>query len=150
MSYFCQFCDKEMVLEASAVHEEGYITCGKAQCISQARSTAESLRKERELKTVRLLIFKSKTPEDTDTWRVVPKDQYPEFITDREVAKGLFEGYVIGMQTADGGDPEMFYCARKADDVLRQINKARLEKELEPFENIEDSGIVEGGDNVDK
>lgn len=121
MSYFCQFCDKEMVLEQSVVYKEGYITCGNVVCTKRASDTSEAIRKESEIKTSSLLIFKSPTPEDPDTWRIVSKDQYPTFLKDPEVLRGLFEGYVIGLQPDEDTPAEMFYCARNTGEVLSQV-----------------------------
>jgi len=125
MSYFCQFCDKEMRLEQSVVYEKDYITCGNHVCVTKARKTAADIAEERTLKTAKLLIFKSTTPEDSDTWRVVPKDQYPSFFNDKEVLQGLFEGCVVSVQPRDESEAEVFYCARHADEVLRQLQSER-------------------------
>jgi hypothetical protein len=123
MSYFCQFCDKEMLFEGSIVYEQGYITCGGASCTSKAGKEYKALEEEYSVKTAKLLIFKSPTPEDNDTWRIVPKDEYPDFIRDTEVLKGLFEGYVIGLQKDEDTPAEMFYCARNTVEVLKQLSK---------------------------
>lgn len=123
MSYFCQFCDKEIVFEGNIVYKKGYITCGNELCLSKADKMAEDIQKECEVKTAKLLIFKSSTPEDSSTWRIVAKKDYPNFIRDEEVLRGLLEGYVIGLQSKDDTVPEMYYCARNAAQVLQQIKE---------------------------
>jgi hypothetical protein len=125
MSYFCQFCDKEMLLEQSIVYEKDYITCGNHVCTQKARKTASDLTTEASIKTTKLLIFKTTTPEECSTWRVVPKDQYPSFFNDKEVLRGLFDGCVVSLQPADESEAEVFYCARHVDEVLRQLQSER-------------------------
>ena len=122
MSYFCQFCDKEMLFEQSIVYQDDYITCGAESCVNKAHQTCKDIAHEKAMKTAKLLIFKTPTPNDESTWRVVHKDNLPEFMKEEEVLKGLFEGYVVSLKPADD-EPEMFYCARKSDEVLRQISK---------------------------
>ncbi len=123
MSYFCQFCDKELMFEQSIVYQNEYITCGNASCIAKAKQTSSDIAHEYAMKTAKLLIFKSSTPNDSSTWRIVPKKEYPEFIREEEVLRGLFDGYVISMLPKDETQPEVFYCARNTEEVLRQIAK---------------------------
>jgi hypothetical protein len=123
MSYFCQFCDKEMLIAASIVYQDEYITCGAEPCVLKARQTCKDIAHEQAMKTAKLLIFKTTTPDDESTWRIVHRRDLPEFIKEDEVLKGLFEGYVISLENENDDEPAVHYCARKADDVLRQISK---------------------------
>lgn len=125
MPYFCQFCDKEMALEQSVVYEKDYITCGSAACIAKAGKTSSDIAGESVIKTTKILIFKSPTPEDSATWRIISKKDYPDFLYDEEVLRSLVEGYVIGLQSDENTQPEMFYCARNTEQVLRQLQKDR-------------------------
>jgi hypothetical protein len=121
MSYFCQFCDKEMLLEESIVYAHDYITCGNTACVVKATRTAKELAKEAAIKTVSLLVFKSETPEDESTWRVVKPEDYPDSFDD-EVMKALLEGFVVEIRPlAAEAQVPMFYCGRKTSQVLRQL-----------------------------
>lgn len=122
MSYFCQFCDKEMVLKESIVYKKDYITCGAEACTMQASSTADAIADECSLKAINVLIFQSPTPEEIPTWRVVAKEDYPEFIKDEDVLEALMDGAVVGKMGDNKERPTMYYCARHTDEVVRQIH----------------------------
>lgn len=127
MSYFCQFCDKEIFFADSIVYVREYITCGSSPCKSKAINAAEDLLKDfaqREDKTAKLLIFKSATPEDVSTWRIVPIQDYPDYFGEDDVMHALMEGCVVGV-IPEGGDeekgPDMYYCARNTEEVLKHM-----------------------------
>lgn len=127
MSYWCQFCDKEMKLHASVVYELEYITCGASECMNKARTNAVAIANEENMKKLDIIVFSSLTPEDTDSWRMVDVEKYPEFITEcpEIVEQMLDEGHVVNVEAPEGcKEPEVFYCIKYKKDVLKQAHEA--------------------------
>ena len=121
MSYFCQFCDKEMRFEKSVVYEKDYITCGASACTSKASETSEAIALEASTKGVNILIFKSTNPDDPSLWRIVAKEDYPALLWEEAVLEELMDGGVVGLVPPDAKEPDWYFCARHAEQVMKQM-----------------------------
>ena len=121
MSYFCQFCDKEMNLVESVVYEQHYITCGNDGCKQKARDVAEEIRKEKKIKRFDVILFSSKTPENPASWRVVAIEDYPDFIIHTpEVMERMLEGDIVNTYHCNA-TKEVYYCAKLTKDVQKDV-----------------------------
>ncbi|PCJ39135.1 MAG: hypothetical protein COA71_14560 [SAR86 cluster bacterium] len=126
MSHFCQFCDKEMVLAQSIVYVRDYITCGAAKCAKKAKKVSIEIYKEQNsiMGQVDLLVFRSKNPEDEDSWGLVePKDQ-PAFLKNSSIVDTMLLECVLGRRKND----DYFYLIRKKSEVQDELDKALAEQ----------------------
>lgn len=115
MSNFCQFCDKEMMLEESVVYEQGYITCGVFPCIEKARGVAEEIRIENSTVDIKVMVFSTNTPEDDASWRGVAEADYPDWLVDEDIVSSMLEG------TGMSEDGKTYYIAMKAEDYIKSL-----------------------------
>lgn len=118
MSYWCQFCDKEMRLQESIVEVNHYITCGGASCEAKAKETAEAIYQEELAKSRQfdVILFSTKTPEDDESWRGVEEDDYPMYINDPEIMAKMLEGCSIYIE-----DEDLHYAAMKTQDYIKLL-----------------------------
>lgn len=130
MSNWCQFCDKEMRLEESVVYIREYITCGHSNCIRKAKETANAIFEEQNQKEEEIVIFKTMTPKDDKSWRVVPINEHPEFLSEASVMTLLMEGQIANIYHPNSLK-EVYYCARKKIDVINYMGTIHIESEEE-------------------
>jgi len=128
MSNWCQFCDKEMRLEESIVYIQEYITCGHSNCERKAKEMAKAIYEEQNRKEEEIVIFKTMTPKDDKSWRVVPVDEHPEFLSEPFVMTLLIEGQIANIYHPNSLK-EVYYCARKKLDVINNIKLIHIEEE---------------------
>ena len=121
-SCWCAFCDKEMLSESLSIICQGYITCGSATCEGRAKANANAIAKEALVKEVhksRMVVFSTLTPEDDDTWRLVPRIEHPVALSNIDVMSHMKIGhYVLDDETG------LYYCSKTSNDVIRETQKS--------------------------
>lgn len=129
MSYFCQFCDKEMRFEQSVVYQHDYVTCGKGKCLKQANTAHRELyseevaKQEQAKQSARMVVvFRSETPEDDESWRSIPREEHPEFLQDEDVMSKLL---IRGVRASDSDNPDVWYQVMYADEVQAAMTEAQ-------------------------
>lgn len=127
MSYWCQFCDKEMNFHDSVVYEKEYITCGADSCKEKARDVAQEITKEKSMKKMDVILFSSKDPTDPASWRAVEVENYPDFIVHGpEIMEQMVKDGTIVNKYHCNASKEIYYCAKLTKDVRKEINAGRL------------------------
>ncbi len=117
MSYFCQFCDKELKLEPYVVYIKSYITCGSVACTAKAEQVSDELLDEYRAKTKEdnVIIFSTKTPDIEDSWQIVAANSHPEFLANHDIVAEMLEGKLYRDKTKTL--KEMYYCAMLTKDI---------------------------------
>ena len=111
----CQFCGLDMIFKASVVDIKGYITCGKDTCISEANAAANRFYDLNPAVAVEVLIFHTETPEDDASWRLLPKEDHPQFFRAEGVMTRMINGDIVNLKGFD-----MFYVARLKSEVEKE------------------------------
>ncbi len=126
MSQFCQFCDKEMLLDHSVVHVHGYITCGSIPCTKNAKENSEyhaRIANEKEHPTeieTQIIVFQSTNPYNPRSWRMVKPQDYPEFISDPDMLGQLLNGEIANIYKANQKGM-VYYCAKRLVEVRKAL-----------------------------
>lgn len=122
MSNWCQFCDKEMVIEQSVVYAEGYITCGESACVAAAKAVTQEIINEEPQQATKgqFVIFSTMTPKKDDSWRIVHPKDHPPFLNNEEAMTKLFEGEIANVLQPNKLK-EIYYCAMPLDKVLADV-----------------------------
>jgi hypothetical protein len=127
MAYWCQFCDKKMIIKQSVILVEDYITCGSAKCGDLARSTNKAV--VRELNTPltqdNVVIFSTETPKLNDTWRILEERYHPDFIKNPDIMSKMVEGHIASLGKTDPNTIKYFYRAQKVSEILKQNIKVK-------------------------
>lgn len=131
MSNWCQFCDKEMVIEQSVVYAEGYITCGSDKCVDKAKEVATAILAEPPKKECegKFVIFSTMTPKDEGSWRIVSPEDHPDFLKDESAMTRLFEGDMANVYHPNHLK-EVYYCAMSLEKVLADLKEAGDERPI--------------------
>jgi hypothetical protein len=133
MAYWCQFCDKKLIIKQSVILVEDYITCGSVKCGDQARSTDNAIHKELNTPLIgdTLVIFSTTTPEDNDSWRILKERYHPDFIKNPDVMSKMVEGEIASLETKDHltEKTETFYRAQKVSEILKQSMPNNVEQQ---------------------
>ncbi len=129
MANWCQFCDKEMVIEQSVVYAEGYITCGSVPCVAKAKETAIAIAEDRPVNTNegKFVIFSTLTPKDEKSWRIVLPEDHPPFLKNEEAMTKLFEGEMANVFHPNHLK-EVYYCAMSLEKVIADVQEANDER----------------------
>lgn len=125
MSVFCQFCDKEMLVEHESNNEQGFITCGGADCRAKANHRVKEYAREalaKEEHNTRMCIFSTKTPEDDSTWRIVAQKDRPAATQNVDVMGHLKLGHMIFDE-----EEKVYYCAKTSLEVINQCKESLSE-----------------------
>jgi len=130
MSYFCQFCDKEMVLKESVVFCKEYITCGAVDCTQKACRVHKELDVGKDLDFENIVVFESRNPRDDESWRIVDKDHVPKFLRDSVVMAAMIDGEIVNKQKRNKKSIVTYYCARLVSEV-KTSNEYYKQKENE-------------------
>ena len=129
MSYFCQQCDQEMQFPGSVVYINEYITCGKPKCKRWAKKMSGLILQEEKpvkkvdgIAPVMIVVYSTKTPLVSSSWKLVKPEDHPEFLSDPDVlAKMLDEG----LQSKDSDDSETWYQVERTEDARERLERAR-------------------------
>lgn len=115
---WCAFCDKEMATEAYAIYIRDYVTCGGESCINKAKSVYDELLDENKAKTKKdnVLIFSTKTPDKEDSWKIVAKEDHPDFLANHDIVAEMLYGNLYRDKTKT--KKEMYYCAILSGDII--------------------------------
>ena len=118
MSYYCQFCDKELKLEAYVVYVKNYITCGSKACEDKANTVNDGILEDYKAKTKEddVLIFSTKTPDKAESWQIVATEAHPKFLENQDTVAEMLAGNLF--QHKPKTKKEMWYCAVLAKDII--------------------------------
>ncbi len=147
MSYFCQFCDKEMMLTESVVHIKEYITCGRLPCVKKAKANDRYYAptpEESDQILVSVVLFSTKTPEDYDSWLPLKPDKHPTFLKDQAVLSRLLNGDVVNLK-----DSEDCYRALPSNDLKKSDFPYAVQLLLDDMGIIEKDKLTNNVTKVD-
>jgi hypothetical protein len=123
-TWWCQFCDKEMVFRQSVVEVSGYTTCGQAKCQRKANTAASDYVREQQKKeraasanVEHFTIFRTETPDDADSWDFCPTEEHPAFLKDIDDCAKAYESGVV---RDDEDDDNWWYYLIPADEVIEK------------------------------
>jgi len=138
-SSFCQFCDKEMSFKESIVFVNDYVTCGAGKCKQKAQKAHNAIltdavikdkeQRAKESKETQggmvpelVVVFRTQTPEDKDSWRITKPEDHPYFMRDPDVMQRMVEE---GMAATDSDNPGLWYLAKALSEVSNAVESVK-------------------------